>query len=213
VPHWEFSCLDPYAVVWILASSLALVNTVPYRCVVAKVRTPREAWIDAALQALAAGGPDAVRVEALAKSLGVSKGGFYHHFKDRQALLEEVLDTWEKGMVDDVIERVESGSGEARDKLQRLFDLAPSADFAVELALRDWSRRDKDVAKRVRRMDNRRLKWLRSLFGQFCPEEDDVEARSMLAYSLLIGSYFFSAQHDRKSRSQILQLAVDRLLA
>jgi AcrR family transcriptional regulator len=180
---------------------------------VAKVRTPREAWIDAALQALAAGGPDAVRVEALAKSLGVSKGGFYHHFKDRQALLEEVLDTWEKGMVDDVIERVESGSGEARDKLQRLFDLAPSADFAVELALRDWSRRDKDVAKRVRRMDNRRLKWLRSLFGQFCPEEDDVEARSMLAYSLLIGSYFFSAQHDRKSRSQILQLAVDRLLA
>jgi hypothetical protein len=35
----------------------------------------------------------------------------------------------------------------------------------------------------------------------------------MLAYSLLIGSYFFSAQHDRKSRSQILQLAVDRLLA
>jgi AcrR family transcriptional regulator len=124
---------------------------------VAKVRTPREAWIDAALQALAAGGPDAVRVEALAKSLGVSKGGFYHHFKDRQALLEEVLDTWERGMVDDVIERVESESGEARDKLQRLFDLAPSADFAVELALRDWSRRDKDVAKRVRRMDNRRL--------------------------------------------------------
>ena len=179
----------------------------------AKVRTPREAWIDAALQALAAGGPDAVRVEALAKSLGVSKGGFYHHFKDRQALLEEVLDTWERGMVDDVIERVESESGEARDKLQRLFDLAPSADFAVELALRDWSRRDKDVAKRVRRMDNRRLKWLRSLFGQFCPEEDDVEARSMLAYSLLIGSYFFSAQHDGKSRSQILQLAVDRLLA
>jgi AcrR family transcriptional regulator len=179
----------------------------------AKVRTPREAWVDAALQALAAGGPDAVRVEALAKSLGVSKGGFYHHFADRQALLEETLDTWEKAMVDDVIARVESGPADARAKLQELFDLAPSADFAVELALRDWSRRDKDVARRLRRVDKRRMEWLRSLFAQFCADEDDVEARSMLAYSLMVGSYFVSAQHDGKSRSQILQLAVDRLLS
>ena len=55
---------------------------------VAKVRTPRGAWVHAGLQALAAGGPDAVRVETLAVWLGVSKGGFYWHFADRQALLE-----------------------------------------------------------------------------------------------------------------------------
>ena len=54
----------------------------------ANVRTPREAWIEAALQALATGGPDAIRVEALAASLGVSKGGFYWHFENRQALLD-----------------------------------------------------------------------------------------------------------------------------
>jgi AcrR family transcriptional regulator len=180
---------------------------------VANVRTPRSAWIDAGLKALAGGGPDAVRVETLAKSLGVSKGGFYHHFKDRQALLEEMLDAWEKTMVDDVIERVESGADDPRAKLQMLFDLAPSADFGVELALRDWSRRDKRVAKRLHRFDNRRMAWLRSLFAQFVKDEDEVEARAMLTYSLLIGSYFFSAKHDGKSRAEILQLAVDRLLA
>jgi AcrR family transcriptional regulator len=162
---------------------------------------------------LAAGGPDAVRVETLAKSLGVSKGGFYHHFKDRQALLEEMLDAWEKAMVDDVIERVESGADDPRAKLQKLFDLAPSADFGVELALRDWSRRDKDVARRLHRFDNRRMAWLRSLFSEFLADEDEVEARAMLTYSLLIGSYFFSAKHDGKTRGEVLQLAVDRLLA
>ena len=72
---------------------------------VAKVRTPRGAWVHAALQALAAGGPDAVRVETLAVSLGVSKGGFYWHFADRQALLEEMLDTWEKTGTEDIIAR------------------------------------------------------------------------------------------------------------
>ena len=57
------------------------------------------------------------------------------------------------------------------------------------------------------------MDYLRSLFGQFCVDENDVEARSMLAYSLLIGSYFIAAQHGNKTRSQVLQLAIDRLLS
>lgn len=154
-----------------------------------------------------------MRVEALATGLGVSKGGFYWHFKDRQALLEEMLDTWEKAVVEDVIARIESQPADPRAKLRQLFELAPSVDFAVELALRDWSRRDVDVAERLHRIDNRRMEYLRSLFGQFCANENDVEARSMLAFSLFIGSYFIVAGHGERTRSQVLQLAIDRLLS
>ena len=53
------------------------------------------------------------------------------------------------------------------------------------------------------------MSWLRSLFEQFCEDEDDAEARSMLAYSLLVGSYFITAQHGDRTRSQMLQLALD----
>lgn len=195
-----------------LGGALASVNTVPYRYLVAKVRTPRSAWVEAALQALAKGGPDAVRIEPLAASLGVTKGGFYWHFKDRQALVEEMLDSWEKTVATDVIARIESQSADPRAKLQQLFELAPSVDFAVELALRDWSRRDREIAERVRRIDNRRIEYLRSLFGQLCADEADAEVRSMLAFSLFIGSYFIAAEHGKRSRSQVLQLAIDRLL-
>ena len=180
---------------------------------VATVRTPRAAWVGAALQALAAGGPDAVRVEALAQRLGVSKGGFYWHFTDRRALLGEMIDTWEKADTEDIIERVDTQPAAPRAKLQQLFELASSADFAVELALRDWSRRDSDVAERLHRVDNRRMEYLRSLFGQFCNDENDVEARSMLAFTLFIGSYFVAAQHGGRTRTQVLQLAIDRLLS
>jgi AcrR family transcriptional regulator len=176
------------------------------------VRTPRTAWLDSALRSLGAGGPESVRVETLATSLGVSKGGFYWHFADRQALLDEMLDIWEKAMVEDVIARVENESGDSRDSVRRLFELAPTADFAAELAVRDWARRDKAVAARLRRVDQRRMSWLRSLFADFCSDNDDVEARSMLAYSLLIGGYFISAGHDDKSRSDVFQLAVERLV-
>jgi AcrR family transcriptional regulator len=180
---------------------------------VAKVRTPRGAWVHAALQALAAGGPDAVRVETLAVSLGVSKGGFYWHFADRQALLEEMLDTWEKTGTEDIIARVAGHPGDARAKLQKLFDITSSPEgLAVELAVRDWSRRDRDVAGRLRRADNRRMEFVRSLFGQFCADEDDVEVRSMMSYSMVIGSYFVAVEHGDKTRSQVLQLAIDHLL-
>jgi AcrR family transcriptional regulator len=181
----------------------------------AKVRTPRSAWVEAALQALATGGPDAVRVEVLAARLGVTKGGFYWHFKDRAALLEEMLDTWERSVVSDVIAEVESESGEPRAKLQRLFEMALTAPdlLPVELALRDWSRRDKGVAARLHQVDNRRMEYLRLLFGPICADENDVEARSTLAFSLFIGSNFILAEHRGRSRPQVLQLAIDRLLA
>jgi AcrR family transcriptional regulator len=181
----------------------------------APIRTPRASWVDAGLRALAAGGPDAVRIEALAQSLGVTKGGFYWHFDDRRALLEEMLDTWERAGVDEVIERVEAGGGDGRAKLRRLSAIAGSSDepLRIDLAVRDWSRRDKRVATRLTRVDNRRMDYLRTLFGAFSPDEDDVEVRCMLFYSLWIGSHFIAADHGRRSRRHVVALALERLEA
>ncbi|MFG2876877.1 TetR/AcrR family transcriptional regulator [Streptomyces sp. NPDC048337] len=180
-------------------------------------RTPRGKWIEEGLKALAAGGPEAVRIEPLAQALGVSKGGFYGYFDNRGALLTEMLDTWERGVTEAVIEQVESGGGEAKAKLERLFAIAASADgpttgVAADLAIRDWARRDEDVAERLRRADNRRMDYLRSLFRSFCPDEDDVEARCMLAFSLRIGYYFIAADHPGRSRAEVMALTRQWLL-
>jgi AcrR family transcriptional regulator len=183
----------------------------------AVTRTPPSRWIDEGLRALAAGGPEAVRIEPLARALGVTKGGFYWHFDDRRALLEEMLDTWERMSVDDVIERVEAGGGDARARLRRLFTLATSRGsrrlLKTDLAVRDWARREKRVAKRLRRIDNRRMDYMRSQFGAFCPDEDDVEARCLLAFALWIGNDFMAADHGARSRADVLELAMRRLLA
>jgi AcrR family transcriptional regulator len=181
----------------------------------ALTRTPRTSWIETGLRALAAGGPDAVRIEPLAQKLGVSKGGFYWHFTDRNALLEQMLESWERLVIDDVIERVEGEGGDARARLRRLFALASSNNEfqKVDLAIRDWARRDKAVAKRLRRVDNRRMEYMRSLFGDFCANEDDVEVRCMLAFSLFIGSHFMATDHGRRSRADVLALALRRLEA
>jgi AcrR family transcriptional regulator len=175
------------------------------------MRTPRHRWIDEGLQALANGGPDAVRVESLARALGVTKGGFYGHFDDRDALLDEMLEAWERLSVDAVIERVERGGGDARAKLRRLSRLAgPPRGYPlkIDLAVRDWARRDRRVARRLKRVDQRRMDYLRSLFGAISDDEDDVEVRCLLFYSLWIGAHFIAADHRGRSRAEVVRRAL-----
>jgi AcrR family transcriptional regulator len=194
-----------------LAATLAAVNSE----MSAPTRTPRSSWIEEGLRALAAGGPDAVRIEPLARTLGVTRGGFYWQFNDRGALLEEILDTWERLGVDEVIEQVEREGGDPRAKLRRLSSIAGSGaePLRIDLAVRDWGRRDRMVAERLRRVDNRRMEYMRSLFGSFCADEDEVEARCLEFYSLWIGSHFIAADHGGRSRAEVVKLALTRLEA
>ena len=179
--------------------------------------TPPEAWVEEATRVLASAGPDAVRVEALASNLGVTKGGFYWHFADREALMTRVLDEWERRLVDDIISQVDHDATDPRERLRRLFELAnvfarSDPGPALELAIRDWARRDKGVAKRLRRVDGRRMAYMRSLFRELGLSDDEAEARSFLAFALFVGNPLILASHDGRTRRDVLQRALDSLL-
>lgn len=176
-------------------------------------RTPPDAWIQAGLRALAAGGPDTVKVDVLARSLGVTRGSFYGHFGSRPALLEAMLDTWEQAATTAVLDAVEARGGDARTKLRRAGGLTFGDDLLpVELALREWARRDPAVMERLRRVDNRRLAYLRELFAELCDTEEEVEARAVLAFSLAVGHHLLAADHPGRTRTDALELAAAELL-
>ena len=176
-------------------------------------RTPRGAWIEKGLEALAAGGPDAVRIEPLAGALGVTKGGFYWHFDGRRALLEEMLDRWERISIDEVIARIERQGGDGRSRLRQLFRIAGTREdvLEIDLAVRDWARRDLRVAARLRRADNRRMGYMRELFGEIYDDPDEVEVACLLTFSLWIGNHFIAAEHGDHSRTEVMRLALRRL--
>lgn len=181
-------------------------------------RTPRSAWIDHGLEVLARSGPDAVRIDVLAKDLGVTRGGFYHHFKDRQALLDELLDAYEATSVDAVTAWVDEDAPEEdpRERVRRLFAAARQRPqlLALDLAVRDWARRDEAVFARLRRVDDRRMAYLRDLFSGFVDDADEVEARALTTASLWIGERFFVARHRPagRTREQVVQRVLRDLL-
>ncbi|WP_194818705.1 TetR/AcrR family transcriptional regulator [Nocardia sp. XZ_19_385] len=172
------------------------------------VRTPRQAWIDAALAILAASGPEAVRVETLAAELGVTRGGFYRQFASRQELLDAVLDSWEHRSIDEVLQRLDEEGGDAKSKVRKAGRLTLSKELLpIDMAVREWARREPAVAARLERVDNSRMDYLRELIGTLHSDPREVEARSMLAFSLMIADYLIAAGHRTGTRTEIIQSA------
>ncbi|HEX6359352.1 TetR/AcrR family transcriptional regulator [Actinophytocola sp.] len=176
-------------------------------------RTTRARWVEAGLEALARGGPDAVRVETLAAGLGVTKGGFYGYFAGRPALLTEMLDEWERRYTKEIIAQADAEGGDATERFRRVGQLSFSEDFhRVDLAVRAWARNDQSVAARLRRVDNERMAFLRKTFSTFIADPDEVEARSILAFALAIGRHFILVDHPGHTKNEAVHLAAEHLL-
>ncbi len=150
-------------------------------------------WTLAALDALARGGLAAVAVEPLAKQLGTTKGSFYWHFADRNALIAAALDRWETRDTDLVIAAVERG-GDATTRLRDLLRLAFTAagggtepgTRSVELALQANADHPL-VAATLRRVSERRLTYLTTLFTELGLSPARARDRGLLAYSAFLG--------------------------
>ena len=83
-------------------------------------RIGRSEWIRGAMDLLVREGIAGVRVEPLAVRLNVTKGSFYWHFADRDALHAAMLDQWRSIATRAIIVRLEGGGGVPRAKLRRL---------------------------------------------------------------------------------------------
>src|SRR5438477_7765626 len=89
------------------------------RSAVSETRLSAQDWETAALEALADGGVAGVAVEPLARRLGVTKGSFYWHYADREALLAAALSRWEKSHTESII----AALADVRDPRERLVRL------------------------------------------------------------------------------------------
>lgn len=148
-------------------------------------------WTGAALHALARGGLAAVAVEPLAKTLGTTKGSFYWHFSDRNALIAAALERWERRDTDRVIAAVAQAPDVATRlrSLLRLVFTAVRGDAgagSVELALQA-NATDPLVAATLARVTERRLGYLTSLFTELGLSRARARDRGLLAYTAFLG--------------------------
>ena len=172
-------CQAPYAIVCLGVSK--------------KKTLSRADWIGAAIGALTNGGAQALKAEALARSLKVSKGSFYWHFKDVNDLKRAMIHHWQRrasDAVDAEIARTAQAPPAALSRLLALTDTrhgSPFGDRATEAAIRDWARGEPFVRQAVAEVDARRVAFLTGLLRQHGLGAPEAAQTARLFYAAMIG--------------------------
>ena len=144
-------------------------------------RTSKAAWIEAALAVLRSEGIQGVRVERLARDLGIAKSGFYWHFKERDDLLQQLLEYWEHEFTEVVSENLELRRLGPRERLTRVAELVLEHDLSgFDLSFRAWAAHDRLVARRVNRVIGKRFDYIREAFAELGFEGQDLDMRTRL---------------------------------
>lgn len=158
---------------------------------IAKGALDRTAWVRRALDTIAEEGTAALRVEVLAKRLGVTKGSFYWHFKDRRDLLEAILQDWRDGRIRDIRKQTAAEAGGELGALHHTISVYSAGrnrrGIAIERAIRIWAGHDSAAAAVVAEVDTVRLECARRLFLARGLSTDEASARSILLYAYVFG--------------------------
>ncbi len=177
-----------------------------------------EHWIAAATEVLVDQGIDSVRVDVLSRTLKVTRGSFYWHFRDRDELLRAVLQAWRAHSTEQLTKRLESAHDDPRAQIRDLISLPFRGRAAVraariELAIRAWARRDAMARAFVDEADASRMGYIAQVFSALGFPLVEARSRAFLLYSYevaesLLATQGSAAQREERARfvEQLLQL-------
>lgn len=135
-------------------------------------------------------GIDHVKVEPLAQRLGVTKGSFYWHFKDRHDLLRSLPEYWARAQTEPVMAHVEGIEGGPIEKMRAVLEfLAREDPDRYDNAMRAWAQFDPDVAAAVSQIDDRRMALACSLFEEAGLDHKAAAFRARLWYFYDVGEH------------------------
>ncbi|MBE1529923.1 AcrR family transcriptional regulator [Sphingopyxis sp. OAS728] len=180
-------------------------------------RTPKnsvEDWIAAGQRMLVDDGIAGLKVDRLASRLGVSRGGFYHHFGDRDDFLDRLIVHWEATcrFLPDALPPAKPGQAAAwlDATIDRLIE-ADGYDYHFDLAMREWARTDKRVAWAVERADRERLETLGKFFEAIGYQGEHAATRARIFYYHQIGYYAIGVRQNIAERRKNARLYMDIL--
>ena len=152
-----------------------------------KARTPsgtrvdKERWLRTALEVVEKEGGGAIRIDGLARRLKVTKGSFYHHFKDRHDFIDQMVDYWVERFNTYVIDQIQHVAGSPEDRLLTLMRLVKREGLDLyDITFRAWAAQDPKIAAKVREVDLARYRFIRSLFAEIGFEGEELELRTRI---------------------------------
>jgi AcrR family transcriptional regulator len=166
-------------------------------------------WLEAARDVLIEDGISGLKADRLAKRLGVTRGGFYYHFKSLQAMLDALVEKW---WLENRFHTIIADTSSRESAFEALREVCLALihekqfDPMFDLAVREWSRVDDKVLKVVKASDEYRMMRLKELFGALDQDEKTAGFHAKLFYYQQLGYYVLGVKEATETREANLDM-------
>jgi AcrR family transcriptional regulator len=143
-------------------------------------------WLDFALSVLVDKGPDALKIEPLCKLKGVSKGSFYHHFKNRADFIDQLMLYWFEKMTINFIAQANLQSSPI-ERLEKLDKIICGSNIEAEIHIRAWALKEPKIALHLGNIDAQRQQYLANCYIDLGMPTETANDVAIMAYSSFLG--------------------------
>lgn len=156
------------------------------------VKATRQDWLDVAMALLIEGGVSEVKVQIIGARLGVSRSSFYWYFRDREDLLDQLLNEWKRTNTDILIRHSAMPAATITEAVCNLFrSLIGRSPFnyRLDFAVREWARREPSIRQVIDRADDARTHAIAEMFRRHGYDQAEADIRARVLYYQQIGYY------------------------
>ncbi|SDM21278.1 transcriptional regulator, TetR family [Franzmannia pantelleriensis] len=172
----------------------------------------RDVWLDAAFELLLESGVDSVRILPLAKRLKLSRTSFYWFFKDREALLNALIERWREKNTQGLVRQTEAYAESIVEAMLNVFDCwldSQLFDSPLEFAMRSWALQSAPVESEIEVADAERIDALSRMFERFGVEPLAANVRGRTIYLTQIGYISMKTREPLEVRMQRIPAYVE----
>lgn len=169
-----------------------------------RIRATRDVWLDAAYDLFVTDGIEAVKIMPLAKTLNLTRTGFYWHFKDLSDLHTAIIDIWQTRNTGIILERCAAPATSLCAALFNLIDCWIDNDLfdaPLDLAIRNWARGDSELQALVAKTDEARLGAVTEIFERFGRTGETARYRALTVILTQTGYYSMHFTEPRLQRA------------
>lgn len=143
-------------------------------------------WLNFALEVLMKKGPEFLRIGPLCEQKGVTKGSFYHHFKNRAEFIDALMSHWYEKVTLAFIEQANT-QATALQRLEELDRVIAAEDIEAENHIRAWALKEPNIGEHLAKIDSKRQAYLCECYIELGLDPDFAKDVALMAYANFLG--------------------------
>jgi len=178
-----------------------------------KKKHTREQWIKKALDVIFGQDFGSIVIDNILASMGVTKGSFYWHFKDRNDFLKNLVTYWDESFTKNVMRHIGEMKGDADERLLELMMYVTRKRLArYDAAILSLAHNEPHVSSQIAKVFESRIDFVASLFAEMGYKGLDLELRSRMIVTFMSQEQNILSQKSTKERIKLIKKAYDLLV-